>query len=158
MNPSSLGDMEYPEFLEHFGVKGMKWGRRKNKPNISDLSDDYLKSRNNRAQLEETYKKNTTPKKTKTVYTPAKKLSDADLQARINRMNMEKQYAELTKGDRELQSAGRKLIFDVMTGVAQTLITDLLKTGAKSAWNSGRTTRVVQYTPALTTGTKAIGR
>ena len=160
MKPSSVGNMEYTEFLTHYGVKGMRWGRRKNKPNISDLSDDYLRARNERAQLEATYRKNAAPGKTNTKLAQPKRLSDAELKARINRLNMEKQYAELTKGDRERQAAGRKMVFDVITVVAQNLLTDLIKTGAKTAWNSGSgpATRVVQFTPALTTGAKAIGR
>ena len=158
MKPSLVGNMEYPDFLAHYGVKGMRWGKRKNKPSISDLSDEYLKARNERARLEATYKRDTV--RTNTKLAQPKRLSDAELKARINRLTMEKTYNELTKGDRDRQAAGRKKVFDVMTVVAQNLLTDLIKTGAKTAWDygSGSTTKDVQFTPALPPGIKAIGR
>lgn len=62
------------DFLEHFGVPGMKWGRRKSGPSsqdaaraskiasraktkgINNLSNDDLKKLNTRTQLEKQYK------------------------------------------------------------------------------------------------------
>lgn len=58
--------------LEHIGVKGMRWGKRKRakaeaaaaeaaKPKVSDMSDDELKSKINRIKLEKEYAKLTAP-------------------------------------------------------------------------------------------------
>lgn len=61
------------EELEHAGVKGMKWGRRKKErkaaaaereadiAKIKTMSDDELKSKINRIKLEKEYKKLTSP-------------------------------------------------------------------------------------------------
>ena len=57
-------------FLEHYGIKGMKWGIRKRS------------SSSNRSEGDSVAKK-------------AAKLSDVELRARVNRLNMEKQYEKL---------------------------------------------------------------
>jgi hypothetical protein len=60
------------DHLEHVGVKGMRWGRRKRakaeaaaaeaaKPKVHEMSDDELKKRINRLKLEKEYKKLTEP-------------------------------------------------------------------------------------------------
>lgn len=56
------------EELEHAGVKGMKWGRRKKKEaasvekeKIKTMSDDELKAKINRLKLEKEYKTLTAP-------------------------------------------------------------------------------------------------
>lgn len=59
------------EFLEHYGVKGMKWGVRRNRSSSPKRSGGD-------------------PKK------GIKSLSDAELQRRVNRLNLEKQYSSLT--------------------------------------------------------------
>jgi hypothetical protein len=61
------------EYLAHFGVKGMKWGRRKGGSSISPEN----------ARLRE-LKKN-----------PAKRLTDEQLRTAITRMSLEKQYKDL---------------------------------------------------------------
>lgn len=53
----------YEDYLMHYGVKGMKWGVRKKREKISDLSDVELQKRINRKNLENQYK-NLTKKKT----------------------------------------------------------------------------------------------
>jgi hypothetical protein len=55
------------QFFAHYGVKGMRWGIRKDRPGGSGLS---------------------TPNDPST-------MSDAELQARLHRMRMEKSYREL---------------------------------------------------------------
>ncbi len=44
------------EFLEHYGVKGMHWGIRRERESLSDLSDADLQSRVNRMRLETQYR------------------------------------------------------------------------------------------------------
>jgi len=43
------------DFVEHYGVKGMHWGIRKSRENVSDLSDDELRKRVDRLRLEQSY-------------------------------------------------------------------------------------------------------
>jgi len=68
------------EFLAHFGVKGMKWGKKKN-----PASTDSARSTDVRAVV-----------KTKGVHT----VSNKDLQDAINRMNLEQQFKRLSVNER----------------------------------------------------------
>nr|DAM29484.1 MAG TPA: Structural protein [Caudoviricetes sp.] len=68
------------DVLAHFGVKGMKWGVRKKRPSVS-------KSRktNQHGDYKHAHSK-----------TPNHKLSNKELQRRVTRLNLEKQYRDLT--------------------------------------------------------------
>ena len=72
----------YDDFLQHYGVLGMKWGHRKARSKAS--SNKKPKST-----------KNTTTSKPKPKPTQ-KRLSDAELRAIVNRMRLEREYADLT--------------------------------------------------------------
>ena len=72
----------YDDFLQHYGVLGMKWGRRKARSNVS--SNKKPKST-----------KNTTTSKPKPK-PPQRQLSDAELRAAVNRLRLEREYADLT--------------------------------------------------------------
>lgn len=67
--------------LCHYGVLGMKWGvRRKRKSTVTKerAHDDYKRAHDK---------------------TDVKELSDKELRARLNRLNMEKQYNQLASAD-----------------------------------------------------------
>ena len=70
----------YDDFLQHYGVLGMKWGHRKARSTSS--SNKKPKST-----------KNTTTSKPKPT---RRELSDEELRAVINRMRLEREYADLT--------------------------------------------------------------
>ena len=74
----------YDDFLQHYGVLGMKWGKRKARSTSS--SNKKPKS----AAI-------TKPKQTpKPKSQPTKKqLTDAELRAVVNRMRLEREYADL---------------------------------------------------------------
>ena len=68
------------DVLAHFGVKGMKWGVRKNrasvtKARLTNQHGDYKHAHS---------------------ATPNHKLSNKELQRRVTRLNLEKQYRDLT--------------------------------------------------------------
>ena len=75
----------YDDFLKHYGVLGMKWGKRKARSTVSS---------NNKSKSTAITKPKQTPKpKSK----PTKRrLSDAELRAVVNRMRLEREYADLT--------------------------------------------------------------
>lgn len=71
--------------LAHYGVLGMKWGVRRDNPSGSKKksspgSDDYQKARTLRKQ-------------------GPKNLTNAELRTAVERMNLERQYKDLTKKD-----------------------------------------------------------
>ena len=74
----------YDDFLQHYGVLGMKWGRRKARSNASS---------NKKPKSTAITKPKQTPKpKSK----PTKRrLTDAELRAVVNRMRLEREYADL---------------------------------------------------------------
>lgn len=80
------------EFIEHYGIRGMKWGiRRKRKGGESgDSSPTLSKSSSSSESSDSTVTKTKSFKKG-----DAKKLTDKELRERINRLNMEKQYKQL---------------------------------------------------------------
>lgn len=69
--------MEYE--LYHFGIKGMKWGVRR-----FQNKDGKIR---NRGKKKYKYQKD------------AKRMSDRDLRRAVNRLEMERKYTQLTKGD-----------------------------------------------------------
>lgn len=71
------------EYLEHHGVKGMKWGVRKAARRVSSS----IKRRKQRRYERSDYAK-------------AKSLSDQELRDRINRINLEQSYISAVERDR----------------------------------------------------------
>lgn len=95
--------------LAHYGVPGMKWGRRKQ-------ADGSYKSSGRKAAKDARKKE-------------ISKLSDAELRQRINRLQMEKQYMDLTtpsstanravsKGARFMGSISENVLRTAVTGIA----------------------------------------
>ena len=77
----------YDDFLKHYGVLGMKWGKRKARSTVSF---------NNKSKSTAITKPKQTPKpKSKPT---RRRLSDAELRAVVNRMRLEREYADLTYG------------------------------------------------------------
>lgn len=68
------------EYLMHYGVLGMKWGRRKARSSNSSNQAPKKSRKSNKEQE--------APKK--------RRMSNKELQARIKRLKMEKEYAQLT--------------------------------------------------------------
>lgn len=97
------------DYLVHYGVLGMKWGRRKSKPSKSSKSSTTKSS--------STAKKSTTKKKSSKKVN-IKELSDSELQKKINRLQMEKRYRDLKSSE---ISAGRKLVGDILMSSGKTV-------------------------------------
>ena len=100
----------YDDFLQHYGVLGMKWGHRKARSNAS--SNKKPKST-----------KNTTTSKPKPKQTQ-RELSDEELRAVINRMRLEREYADL-----QYRASSRAKVENVVktVGTAALLTTSVVK-------------------------------
>lgn len=86
--------------LMHYGVKGMKWGVRRTPAQLGHKPKGPSKAQR-RAEV--------------------KSMSDAELRSRINRIQMEKQYMQLTEPQ---LSPGKKFVKDVLTNAAKQTVTN----------------------------------
>ena len=122
--------------LRHFGVKGMKWGVRR---------DRIRKGRAEReinAKIQRNDKWGKSKKATSNSYaervvrdeirskTGAGRLSDAELSARLKRIKMEKEYEAILREDREkfrsTITPAIKVARDILANVATNVMTDLV--------------------------------
>lgn len=85
-------------FLEHAGVLGMKWGRRKNKSKTPVITS---KDHNSKTLL-----------KKKRI----REMSNQELKQLNDRLQLEKQYKDLTKSER---TAGQKFVIDLLGSAAK---------------------------------------
>lgn len=92
--------MSNEEMLQHYGILGMKWGVRR--------TPAQLTRANGRAGKTESSDE-------------IKKMSDSELRSKINRLQMEKQYKQLTSSE---ISVGRKFVQDVLTNAAKQTATN----------------------------------
>lgn len=92
--------------LYHYGILGMKWGKRKTQGSGSTSS----KKSSTENQSEDYKKKNVLKKK------KISEMSNAELKDLNNRLQLEKQYKELTRAE---TSAGKKFVTDVLTNAAK---------------------------------------
>lgn len=99
--------------LKHYGVLGMKWGVRK------DRSKGSTRKRKSKSTVSADYKTAKALKKRGT-----KNLSNEEMRKVIERMNLEKQYKNLSK--RELTS-GEKWARRVLAGIATVYATQITK-------------------------------
>lgn len=104
--------------LYHYGVLGMKWGVRRSPAQIARVS----KGKNT---VSEDYER--AHKKTKVKY-----MSDKELRDTNNRLQMERQYEQLTE---KKKSAGRKFVTGVLvasaTAVATKYVTKHMESGVQ---------------------------
>lgn len=91
--------------LAHYGVKGMRWGVRKSRPSSG---------------TRKTASKKPTPKPSATKKSRLSDLSDDELRRRINRLNMEKQYRDLTAHkDGVFVTRGKQVVANILFGTAE---------------------------------------
>lgn len=108
------------EMLEHHGIKGQKWGVRRYQNEDGTRTAAGKKREKSRSDepAHEDYNKAHSGKS-------VKDMSDAELRSRLNRLQMEKQYSQLTNSDTD---KGKKFVSDAMkvaTGVATATTTAL---------------------------------
>ena len=131
------------EFLQHYGVKGMKWGVRKASPktaaraakrqydlitkerrqkNIAELSDSKMDARINRLRMENRIKKlsrdyganRITRKHAKRLFRNKETFSDKQLLNKLARLEKERTYhMELSKATKPVRTAIRNIVLRV---------------------------------------------
>lgn len=114
--PPSMKQSNVEKLLEHYGTKGMRWGVRKPRGDRSAFRARAKAKSEASDKGEERHKE-------RTVYGKApERLTNAQLEARIKRMDMEKRYNDLNKRD---VSAGEKFAVDIATNVGKQVITNI---------------------------------
>lgn len=126
------GDAILDEMLFHSGVKGMKWGVRKKRTSSIQNGRRVKKVKKQDVSTHETVTKN------KPKGTNIKELTDAELRAKITRLQLEREFArEMSKSNPEHQTSKGKRIMktilnDMVAPAAKDLGTQLIKSqGAK---------------------------
>jgi hypothetical protein len=99
------------EFLQHYGVLGMHWGHRK----ASSTVETHTTSR----RTSEDHEKKMSLKGKK-----VHEMTNAELKAFNERVQLEKQYKQLTK---EEMSAGQKFVMDLLANASKEIATQYVK-------------------------------
>lgn len=108
--------------LVHHGIKGQKWGVRRFQNKDGTLTPAGRKrQKQDDGPTHEDHSKSHSIKSVKS-------MSDKELRDRINRLNMERQYAQLTASEK---SMGRKIVNEVLINVGKELAKEYLKNYAK---------------------------
>lgn len=76
----------YSTPIMHYGVKGMKWGIRRSKDQLSDSNGEKTLRDKERQRRKQVHKNR-------------RILSDADLKKEVDRLTLEKKYRELSDAD-----------------------------------------------------------
>lgn len=154
-----LVEQDADEIVEHFGVKGMKWGRR----NSESKARDARQAKEDAANPEVTVTRATGKKittrgggnlpahddavtarvvKQKIDNSGLNAVSNQELQSYVNRLNLEQNYARLSpnqtsKGEQFAKGAGEKgkrVAENVVTQVVSEVLKSALKSQVKKAF------------------------
>lgn len=103
-NPEAISTEAPIDSMYHFGVMGMRWGRKRSKKPKGPSSEEHqIKESLSKKQLRE--------------------LSNADIKKLTERLQLEKQYRELTK---KQMSPGKKFVRDLLINQGKQLLTEYI--------------------------------
>lgn len=123
--------------LKHHGILGMKWGVRRfqNKDGTRTAAGKKRYRDGDDAEAKPNKKESTKPKKR-----TLNDLSDAELQEKIKRLEMEKRYKDLAKSNAPQQSKGKAFVMDVLEksgkNVATQFVTYVMGTAVNKAFKN----------------------
>lgn len=133
--------------LQHWGIKGMKWGVRRYQNKDGTLTalgrkreremNEKLKS--NKKEIAALKKENETLKKNVQESRPraATEMTDAELNARVNRLNLEQRYKQLMNDlHPETKSRGQKFVDKLIGEVIVPAAVDVGKNTVKTLMNN----------------------
>lgn len=103
--------------LRHYGVKGMRWGVRRSKAQLEADGPGE-----NSAAPSKASGSNPNPK-------AIKDLDNKELQELVNRLNLEKQYRQLT--EKPKKPTAKDFIKDLLLDIGKTELTRVAKTGGR---------------------------
>ena len=98
--------------LSHHGIRGMKWGKRNGPPYpLTQSSKSQAERKASTGKTERSEKKDTETSGKKKI----SDMSDSELKEAISRLQLEKQYKDLTKSENVKKSAkGKEFVMDVL--------------------------------------------
>lgn len=106
--------------LYHFGIKGMKWGIRRYQNKDGSLTAAGKKRYSDSSSVND----------------GIKDLTDQELRDRINRLNLEKQYRDLTTPSGQKQvNKGKQFVTSVLETSGKNIATQLVTYGMGAAVN-----------------------
>jgi hypothetical protein len=114
-----LSHSEVDEFLEHFGIKGMKWGIRKDKAKRPSIASEDAQRAAASAKIVKRH--------------GTKALNNKELQELVTRMNLEQQFSTLSS---KRMGAGEKFARDLLTNVAKQQASSLINGLATQTLNN----------------------
>lgn len=113
--------MKPDDVLEHFGIPGMHWGKKKGAQISTVMAESHQKKLESQSA---DHKTKVSLKKKK-----VSEMSNDELRALTNRLQLEKQYKDLTKQD---VSKGQKFVTDLLTDVLKETLKGELKGAIKN--------------------------